>query len=232
MSAESHRPRFVHPDRVVPRPPPGEEPIVWFEMADGFQAGLRPIHPEDREALMEGFSALSSDSRYQRFLSPMPRLSERQARYLTDLDQVNHFAWGIGIRDQDGAIKGIGVARYVRDTSDPGAAEVAVAITDRYQGRGLGNLVVRALAVVAATHGIDRLTGVMLRDNRAMIRIFERLGARFEPAGPGLIEADALLHRDTLCTLGDDACTELIRIADRAAHPSASGGDPADRPLG
>lgn len=225
MSPASPRPRFIHPGRVVPRPPPGEEPIVWFKMGDGLQAGLRPIHPDDREALMEGFHALSSDSRYHRFLSPMPRLSDRQARYLTDLDQVNHFAWGIGIRALDGVVKGIGVARYVRDASDPGSAEVAVAITDRYQGVGLGSLVVQALAVVAATHGIDRLTGVMLRDNRAMVRIFEGLGAHFSPAGPGLVEADARLRRDTLCTLGDEACTELIRVADRAAHPSAASGD-------
>jgi RimJ/RimL family protein N-acetyltransferase len=229
MTTASRRPRFIHPGRVAPPPPPGEEPIVWFEMDDGLQVGLRPIHPDDRQALIDGFHALSSNSRYHRFLSPMPRLTDRQARYLTDLDQVNHFAWGIGIRDPDGTIQGIGVARYVRDAADPDAAEVAVAITDRYQGMGLGSLMARALAVVAATHGIERLTGVMLRENLAMVRIFEGLGARFDPAGPGLVEADARLDRDTLCTLGDEACTELIRVADRAAHPSATmGEEPSD----
>ncbi|MCJ7725554.1 MAG: GNAT family N-acetyltransferase [Acidimicrobiia bacterium] len=198
---------------------------MWFEMTDGLQVGLRPIHPDDREALIEGFQALSSDSRYHRFLSPMPRLSDRQARYLTNLDQVNHFAWGIGIRDDAGAIQGIGVARYVRDAADPGAAEVAVAITDRFQGLGLGSLLVRVLAVVAASHGVVRLTGVMLAENRAMVRIFEGIGARLGSAGPGLVKADAALHDDTVCTLGEQACAELIRVADRAAHPSVDPGD-------
>jgi len=221
MSSDRTRPRFIPPRRVLPRPPPGEEPIVWFEMPDGLQVGLRPIHPDDRDALMEGFRSLSADSRYHRFLTPMSRLSDRQARYLTELDQVNHFAWGIGIRDAEGEIRGIGVARYVRDTNDEGAAEVAVAITDPYQGLGLGSLLVRALAVVASAHGVERLVGVMLGDNRAMVRIFEGIGAGFENAGPGLLKADAPLQTAAVCTLGDDACIELTRVADRAAHPSA-----------
>jgi RimJ/RimL family protein N-acetyltransferase len=215
------RPRFIPPRQVEPQPGPHEEPIVWFEMPNGLRVGLRPIHPDDREALVEGFRALSDDSRYQRFLTPMPRLTDHQAKYLTELDQINHFAWGIGIRDADGAVEGIGVARYVRDTADPSAAEIAVAISDEYQGLGLGSLLVRALAVVAETHGVACLTGYMLGSNRPMIRIFERIGARTHAAGPGLVRAEAVLGDRLLCNLGDEACAELIRVADRAAHPSA-----------
>jgi RimJ/RimL family protein N-acetyltransferase len=215
------RPRFIPPLDVEPQPGPHEEPIVWFEMPDGLRVGLRPIHPDDREALIEGFQALSEDSRYHRFLTPMPRLSDRQARYLTELDLINHFAWGIGIRDADGEIRGIGVARYVRDAADPSAAEIAVAITDEYQGLGLGSLLVRALAVVAETHGVRHLTGYMLGSNRPMVRIFERIGARMHTAGPGLLRGEAALGDQVLCNLGDEACAELIRVADRAAHPSA-----------
>ncbi len=220
MSTTRPRPRFIPPLEVQPRPAPGEEPIVWFEMSDGLRVGLRPIHPDDRDALVEGFQALSDDSRYHRFLSPMPRLSDRQARYLTELDQVNHFAWGIGIPGADGEIQGIGVARYVRDAGDESAAEVAVAITNAYQGRGLGSLLVQALAVVAATHGIERLVGLMIGNNRPMVRIFEKMGAGFQNAGPGLLKAEAALQPGSLCTLGEAACTELVRVADRAAHPS------------
>jgi len=221
MSNDRPVPRFIPPGSAGPDPPLDEEPIVWFEVADDLRVGLRPIHPDDREALVAGFQALSEDSRHHRFLTAMPRLSDRQARYLTELDQVNHFAWGIGTLDGAGEIRGVGIARYVRDPGDEGAAEVAVAIADAYQGRGLGGLAVRALAVVAATHDIDRLVGLMLGENRAMIRIFEQLGAGFENAGQGLVKADVVLRPHTLCTLGNAACTELIRVAGRAAHPSA-----------
>lgn len=214
-------PRFVPPGDVMPRPAAGEEPIVWFEMPGGLRVGLRPIHPDDREALTEGFRNLSEDSRYHRFLTPMATLSDRYAAYLTELDQINHFAWGIGIRSGDGTIQGIGVARYVRDPGDPTTAEIAVAIADEYQGLGIGSLLVRALVVVADTHGIERITGYLLGENRPMVRIFEGIGAQFTASGPGVMEAAATLSTRTLCNLGDDACVELIRVADRAAHPSA-----------
>lgn len=214
------RPRFIPPLDLRPPPGPGAEPVVWFQMPDGLEVGLRPIHPEDREALSEGFRALSDDSRYHRFLTPLPRLTDAQARYLTEIDQINHFAWGIGLRDPGGGLRGIGVARYVRESADAEAAEIAVAITDEHQGRGLGSLLVRALAVVAQTHGITRLTGVVLAENRAMIRIFEKLGGTTRSSGAGLVRADAVLGGQGLCNLGDAACTELVRVADRAAHPS------------
>ncbi|MBU1228028.1 MAG: GNAT family N-acetyltransferase [Actinobacteria bacterium] len=225
MSSDRPRPRFIPPADVLPRPAPGEEPIVWFEMPGGLQVGLRPIHPDDRQALMEGFQALSEESRYHRFLSPMPRLSDRQARYLTELDQIDHFAWGIGIRGDAGAIEGIGVARYVRDPADRDTAEVAVAITDPYHGLGLGTLAVQALAVVAAIRGIEVLTGYLLGDNKPMVRIFQGMGATFTHAGPGLVRAEAVLQDDAPGTLGEEACAELIRVAARASHPSAPGSD-------
>jgi acetyltransferase len=221
MTSDRPPPRFIPPRLVDDAFAESDEPIVWFEMPTGLIVGLRPIHPEDRDALMEGFQTLSEDSRYQRFLSPMVRLTDRQAAYLTDIDQINHFAWGIGIRDEKRAIRGIGVARYVRESNDPQTAEVAVAITDDYQGQGLGSLLVRALAVVADTHGIERLVGFMLGENRPMIRIFEGIGASIDNVGPGLMKADARLGATTLCTLGDKACAELVRVADRAAHPSS-----------
>lgn len=201
--------------------------MAWFGLPDGLRLGLRPIHPDDREALVEGFGAMSEYSRYHRFLTPMARLSPRQAEYLTALDQVNHFAWGAGVRDDTGGIRGIGVARYVRDGGEPDQAEIAVAVADAYQGRGIGTLLVQALAVVAQSHGIVHLVGYMLGANTPMIRIFERMGAALSGDAPGVLRADMPL-RPELCGLDRPACRELVRIADRAAHPSAQHRDPPD----
>jgi RimJ/RimL family protein N-acetyltransferase len=160
----------------------------------------------------------------------MPRLTDRQARYLTNLDQVNHFAWAIGVADDQGAIRGIGVARYVRDRNDPTVAEIAVAITDAYQGLGLGRLLVRALVLVAASHGIERVVGTMLGANRPMVGIFEGLGGTVRGAGLGLVHAEAPLDPDALCDLNDDACAALLAVAARAAHPSDLRREPPGEP--
>jgi RimJ/RimL family protein N-acetyltransferase len=217
MDAKDY-PAFVPPERAPQLP--DSEPIAWFDLTDRLRVGLRPIHPDDREQLLEGFAALSEESRYHRFLTPVPRLTARQAAYLTELDQVNHFAWGAGI-PKGHELRGIGVARYVRATGDPASAELAVAVTDDYQGVGLGSLLVTAITVVATSHRIERITGYMHAENRPMIKIFERLDARFDRESPGVVFAEATLASETPPQIPEAACTELIRIADRAAHPSA-----------
>ena len=44
---------------------------------------IRPIEPDDRAALAEGFERLSAESRYRRFFAPVPHLSEHDLDYLT-----------------------------------------------------------------------------------------------------------------------------------------------------
>ncbi|MEA2283671.1 MAG: hypothetical protein QOK21_4278, partial [Solirubrobacteraceae bacterium] len=55
-------------------------------LRDGSRIVIRPIEPDDRDDLREGFERLSPESRYRRFFSPVPRLSERHLDYLTQVD--------------------------------------------------------------------------------------------------------------------------------------------------
>ena len=82
-----------------------------------------------------GFARLSAASRQMRFLGVKKELSAAELRYFTDVDHHDHEALG-ALDHADG--RGVGVARYVRDTEDPQAAEIAVTIIDDWQGRGLG----------------------------------------------------------------------------------------------
>ena len=81
-------------------------------LRDGAQVDVRPVEPEDRAALAEGFERLSPESRYRRFFGPMPRLSDRDLDYLTRVDHHDHEAL-VAVDALTG--DGIGVARYVRD---------------------------------------------------------------------------------------------------------------------
>ena len=42
--------------------------------------------------MLRGFERLSPESRYRRFLAPMPELSEAAVRYLTEIDHHDHEA--------------------------------------------------------------------------------------------------------------------------------------------
>jgi GNAT superfamily N-acetyltransferase len=129
---------------------------------------IRPISPDDKQQLVEGFQRLGERSRYRRFLSPHEHLSEAELRYFTEVDHHDHEAL-IAI-DPD-SHEGVGVARYVRSTSEPSAAELAVAVVDDWQGRGVGGRLAAALADRAREEGITSFTALVLADNQLMLNL-------------------------------------------------------------
>lgn len=135
---------------------------------------IRPIAIDDKEALVEGFDRLSPQSRYRRFLSPHGKLTARELRYFTEVDHHDHEAL-VAFDPESG--EGIGVARYVRSWEDPTVAEVAVAVIDEWQQRGVGTRLLTALAQRAREEGIWRFTGLVLADNDQMLNLLSELGS-------------------------------------------------------
>jgi RimJ/RimL family protein N-acetyltransferase len=110
-------------------------------------------------------------SRYRRFLTSIDDLSPRQLSYLTHVDHSSHEA--IGALDAVSG-DGIGIARYVRDPDDPQLAEVAVTVTDAWQGRGVATALLERLAARARAAGIERIAARMIVGNDAARRLIER----------------------------------------------------------
>jgi GNAT superfamily N-acetyltransferase len=142
-------------------------------LRDGSHVRIRQAHRGERELLLRGFEHLSSESRYRRFLTPMPRLSEATVRQLTDIDHHDHEA--VIALDESGT-DALGIARYVRDPERPDAGEVAVTVVDDWQGRGLGTLLLNAIAARAREDGIRTFTAWMLESNAEMMDLFQHLG--------------------------------------------------------
>lgn len=153
-------------------------------LPDGGRVRLRPIIPEDKALIVEGFRRLSPESRYRRFLAPIRELTEEQLVELTEVDYVDRFAWASFSLDEPGT-PGMGVSRYVRDRTDPDVAEAAVTVIDDYQGRGLGTLLLEFLGAVALENGIKRFRGYGLEGNLPIRELLERLGATAAHDSPG-----------------------------------------------
>jgi GNAT superfamily N-acetyltransferase len=142
------------------------------------EIALRPIAPQDKDALVAGLGRLSDRTVYQRFLSPKPRLTASELRYLTEVDFRDHYALVAVLAGSPDVLAGVG--RWVRDVEDPTAAEVAVIVTDDLQGRGVGTRLGQALAEAAVARGVTRFTATMLPDNRAAHRLLAHLTRRLE----------------------------------------------------
>jgi len=146
-------------------------------LPDGTAIDVRPLRADDAEALAEGFARLSAQTRYTRFLNPMPRLSGEAVRYLTAVDHHEHEALvAIDPVTRDG----VGVARFVRLPEALAEAEFAVTVADEWQGRGVGSLLGEHLAHAARNRGIRRFTATMASDNRAARRLMQKLTRHLE----------------------------------------------------
>ncbi|MGH2674286.1 MAG: GNAT family N-acetyltransferase [Actinomycetota bacterium] len=158
-------------------------------LRDGTRVRLRPIVPEDKALLLEGFRRLSPESRYRRFLSPIQELTEDQLRELTEVDYVDHFAW-LALNLEEAGPPGMGVSRYIRIPEEPEVAEAAVTVIDDYQGRGVGTLLLEALGAVALENGIECFRGYALEGNRAIRDVLEVMGASIAHDSPGMLRIE------------------------------------------
>jgi len=153
---------------------------VPVTLRDGTTAGLRPVYPGDQQELMRG-ELFSARTRYQRFLGP-GQVTAALARYLTEVDYVDHFAW-VAL---DGADVLVGGVTYVRSASDPALADISLMINDEFQGRGLGTLLIGAVAIAARRNGISRFCADVLAENAPARAILNHAGITWEPAEAGV----------------------------------------------
>ncbi len=94
----------------------------------------------------------------------------------------------------------VGVARYIRMPENEASAEVAVTVVDSHQGKGLGTLLLAALAQRATENGVREFVAFVLSDNHRMLKVFKELGASTKFAAVGEVGiriplfADATLY--------------------------------------
>ncbi len=144
-------------------------------LRDGGSIHVRAIRPDDRQRLVDGFHRLSPRSAHFRFLGMKRELSENELDYLTRLDFVHHIALVATLREAGAEEQIIGVGRYVADDGKP-AAEVAFAVADEHQGRGIGTLLLEHLLRIARERGITEFRADVLGDNHQMLDVFRHAG--------------------------------------------------------
>jgi RimJ/RimL family protein N-acetyltransferase len=142
----------------------------------GRNVAVRSIRPDDGVRLQAAHARLSPESQYRRFLASKPYLTASDLRYLVEVDGRNHVALVATTATPPHDI--IAVGRFVRLVDEPGAAEFAIVVGDRYQGEGLATELLERLALEARARGILRFRAMMLAENEAAHRLMRRLAVR------------------------------------------------------
>lgn len=136
---------------------------------------LRALRAADRSAIQALFSRCSPETIRYRFLRMVTELSGAMLDTLLGVDGWQHVALAV-TQNAANEERIVAVGRYVALADRPEVAEVSFLVEDALQRRGIGTLLLDALAEIARTHGITRFAADVLADNLAMLTVFRRTG--------------------------------------------------------
>jgi RimJ/RimL family protein N-acetyltransferase len=144
---------------------------------DGSPVTVRFVEPRDAEELQSYFRALSTRSRYNRFLGAMSELPHNLLDHFIHVGERDEFSVVATIK-ADGFETVVGEARYAFH-ADTESLEFGLSIDDRWQGQGIGAALLRNLECRAAAFGAASLFGDTLRSNDAMQGLARKSGFAF-----------------------------------------------------
>jgi acetyl coenzyme A synthetase (ADP forming)-like protein len=179
-------------------------------LRDGSSVHVRPVRGEDEMALAGFFEGLTAESRGLRFFSAAPNVAG-EAERAVNVDYADRYGL-IATRGEDSSP--VGHAGYARISE--GTAEVAFAVADVMQGRGLATILLAHLAEVAHERGITAFEAEVLPENHRMIAVFRDSGLPVEvQSAPGSIQVK-------LPTSLSSEAVERFEDRDRAAAAAAT----------
>jgi GNAT superfamily N-acetyltransferase len=179
------RRRIVYPNQIMP-PPQAPYPAEYettVELADGTEAFIRPIRPDDEPLMREMFYEFSEQTVYLRYHASVKAMPHNKLQVFCNVDYDTEMAL-IALVGTPGHEEVVGVGRYMTDAAKENA-EVAFTVSDRYQRKGLGTHLFERLIEVARAHGISHFHAYVLVENSGMLKIFHRSGLNIETSKEG-----------------------------------------------
>lgn len=150
--------------------PAGPAPAAEALLADGRVVRLRPLRPDDADAVRELHTRVSDESRRLRFFSPRQDLARRYAEHLVTATD-HHLAL---VAESDRVV--LGVASAELDPEHSERAELALLVDDTRQHTGIGTLLLEHLATAARRRGVRHFLAEVLEENLPMLEVLRRAG--------------------------------------------------------
>jgi len=170
------RRRIVYANQIMPSPATlyPAELEMWATARDGTKVFIRPIKPTDEPQMKDMFYDFSERTVYLRYHALLKSMPHDSLQVFCNVDYETEMAL-VGIVEKDGIEEIVAVGRYM---TEPGgqSAELAFAVRDEWQRKGIGTILFRTLVRIARQRGIRQATASVLAENQGMMRIFHRSG--------------------------------------------------------
>jgi len=153
---------------------------IPVELAESFQpiigraVTIRPLRPEDADIELAFLTGLSPQTRHNRLLGGMIRITREYIERLTRVDYSRDMALAAVVMMEDREVL-IGVARYVLE-HEGRDCEFALVVDDAWQRRSIGRRMMAKLIAVARDRGLERIYGDVLSTNHHMLDFCRSLG--------------------------------------------------------
>ncbi|MFT7286308.1 MAG: acetyltransferase [Halieaceae bacterium] len=157
-------------------PYPADMARRW-QLPDGNDVIIRPIRPEDATMETAFVDGLSAESRYNRFMYGMGKLSPRMLVRFTQIDYDREMALVVVLDDHGEESRILAVARYVANP-DGQSCEFALTVADDMQRQGIGRQLMQNLLDAGRDRGLEIMEGDVLSSNHKMLRFCESIGFR------------------------------------------------------
>jgi len=144
-------------------------------LRNGRRLEIRALRSNDRDDYVAAVGRAGTQSLYRRFFGAKRHFTEDEIRFFVNVDFIDHIAL-VAVAEEDGRAAIIGGGRYV--VTAPGKAELAFMVVDKYQGQGIGSILMRHLAVIARKAKLREFTAEVLPSNNAMLKVFAKSGIR------------------------------------------------------
>lgn len=146
-----------------------DERLGWVEEIDGESVWIRLAQPIDADAVSAMHDRSSDDTRYRRYVS-LARWQEVQLRRLAG----GHRGASLVAVATSGDV--IALGNIVPATGeDRHVAELALLVEDAYQGRGVGQVMMRRLVQLAHDLGFTEVVAEVLADNGVMLHLLAKV---------------------------------------------------------
>jgi RimJ/RimL family protein N-acetyltransferase len=154
----------------------------WIEtLRDGSRVSIRPIQPDDAASQAAFIDGLSMDSRHLLFLGGIAHLSGPELHRLCEPDYAQDMAYVAIPSGSDADAQQVGICRYASSNDPAQGAEIAVAVADAWQHKGLATALMRHLITYARAHDIARLYSVDAAENHQMRKLAAHFGFASQP---------------------------------------------------